>query len=281
MKTAAHMQDVRLAVRDARSRGAVIGFVPTMGALHQGHLSLVHAARGRCDYVVVSIFVNPAQFGPNEDFSRYPRDLSRDARVLEDAKVDLLFAPETAEMYEKEPTTWITVEGLSERNEGRVRPGHFRGVATIVAKLFNIVQPEVAFFGQKDAAQLAVVRRMARELRFPIEIVGCPIVREPDGLAMSSRNAYLSPEERKRATVLYRALQAAQMSFDGGERNAAALVEAAREAFRSAPEALVDYVELLDPETLEPMERVDRVALLAVAARVGQTRLLDNILLKP
>jgi pantoate--beta-alanine ligase len=233
----------------------------------------------RTDYVVVSIFVNPTQFGPNEDLARYPRPIEKDKRLLESEGVDLLFAPDTSEMYDANGTAWVIVESLSDKNEGRVRPGHFRGVATVVAKLFNIVQPDVAFFGQKDAAQLAVIRRMTRELRFPVEIVGCRIVREADGLAMSSRNVYLSAEERSRATVLYRALRAAQALYDSGEREAEKLIDAAAQTLRAEPAITIDYVELLDPDSLDPLNRVGHVGLLAVAARVGNTRLIDNILL--
>jgi pantoate--beta-alanine ligase len=224
--------------------------------------------------------VNPTQFGPNEDLARYPRPIEKDKQLLEREGVDLLFAPDASEIYDANGTTWVIVEGLSEKNEGRVRPGHFRGVATVVAKLFNIVQPDVAFFGQKDAAQLAVIRRMTRELRFPVEVVGCPIVREADGLAMSSRNVYLSAHERARATVLHRALRAAQGLYDSGERDAGKLIDVAAQVMRAEPAITIDYVELLDPESLKPLDRVDGAGLLAVAARLGSTRLIDNILLE-
>jgi len=280
MKTASTIAETRNEIARWRSAGESIGFVPTMGALHDGHLSLVRAAKPRCDRVVVSIFVNPTQFGPNEDLARYPRPIEIDMRLLEREGVDLLFAPDASEMYDANGTTWVTVEGLIDKNEGRVRPGHFRGVATVVAKLFNIVQPDVAFFGQKDAAQLAVIRRMTRELRLPVEIVGCPIVREADGLAMSSRNVYLSAEERARATVLHRALRGAQALYDSGERDAGKLVDAAAQVMRAEPAITIDYVELLDPDSLEPLHRVEKSGLLAVAARLGSTRLIDNILLE-
>jgi pantoate--beta-alanine ligase len=280
MKTASTIAETRNEIARWRSAGESIGFVPTMGALHDGHLSLVRAAKPRCDRVVVSIFVNPTQFGPNEDLARYPRPIEIDMRLLEREGVDLLFAPDASEMYDANGTTWVTVEGLIDKNEGRVRPGHFRGVATVVAKLFNIVQPDVAFFGQKDAAQLAVIRRMTRELRLPVEIVGCPIVREADGLAMSSRNVYLSAEERARATVLHRALRGAQALYDSGERDAGKLVDAATQVMRAEPAITIDYVELLDPDSLEPLHRVEKSGLLAVAARLGSTRLIDNILLE-
>jgi pantoate--beta-alanine ligase len=278
MKTAKTIIELRRAIAHARTRGENIGFVPTMGALHEGHLSLVRAAKHRCRCVVVSVFVNPAQFGPNEDLARYPRTPEKDAEHLAREGADILFLPSVQEMYEPSPSVWVDVEGLSDRNEGRVRPGHFRGVATVVAKLFNIVQPDVAFFGQKDAAQLAVIKRMVRELRYPLEVVGCPIVREADGLAMSSRNAYLSPDERKQATVLSRSLRAAEEAFRRGVVDANTLITSVRQELSSEPIS-VDYVELLDPDSLQPIDHVSSPALLAVAARVGSTRLLDNVVL--
>ena len=278
MKTTKTIDEVRRAVRHARARGEDIGFVPTMGALHEGHLSLVRAAKHRCRAAVVSIFVNPAQFGPNEDFSKYPRTLEKDTEQLAREGLDILFTPSTDEMYEPSPAVWVDVAGLSDRNEGRVRPGHFRGVATVVAKLFNVVQPDVAFFGQKDAAQLAVIRRMVRELRYPVEVVGCPIVREADGLAMSSRNVYLSAEERKQAAVLSRALRLAEEAFRRGATDANTLTTAVRQEL-STETVSVDYVEVLDPATLLPVDDVKSPTLLAIAARVGSTRLLDNVVL--
>lgn len=280
MKTVRTIAEVRAALAPQRKTGQTIALVPTMGALHEGHLSLVRAAREKADCVVVSIFVNPAQFGPHEDLAKYPRDLEKDARMLEAAAADVLFAPSVEEIYPPGATTWVTVEELDDRNEGRMRPGHYRGVATVVAKLFNIVQPAVALFGQKDAGQLALIRRMTHDLDFPIEIIGCPIVREKDGLAMSSRNAYLSAEERQRALVLHRALRAAQERFAGGERGARNLIAAVDAQFRSAA-VVPDYIELLDPDSLDPLERVNGPALLAVAAKIGSTRLLDNMVLQP
>jgi pantoate--beta-alanine ligase len=278
MKTARTIDEARRAVRHARARGEDIGFVPTMGALHEGHLSLVRAAKHRCRAVVVSIFVNPAQFGPNEDFSKYPRTLENDSAQLAREGVDILFTPSTDEMYEPSPAVWVDVEGLSDRNEGRVRPGHFRGVATVVAKLFNIVQPDVAFFGEKDAAQLAVIRRMVRELRYPVEVVGCPIVREADGLAMSSRNVYLSADERKQAAVLSRALRAAEEAFRRGTSDGNTLATTVRQELSTEPVS-IDYVEVLDPVNLLPVETIKAPTLLAIAARVGGTRLIDNVVL--
>ena len=280
MKTITTIAEMHAASGNARREGKRIGFVPTMGALHEGHLSLVRAAKQKCDVVVVSIFVNPTQFGPNEDFSKYPRTLERDRELLAEAGADIIFAPATEEMYPPGATTFVTVEGLDTRNEGRMRPGHYRGVATIVTKLFQIVQPHAAFFGQKDAGQLALIRKLVRDLDIPVEIVGCPIVREADGLAMSSRNVYLSPGERKQALVLHRALHAVEKAFRDGERSAAALTAVAQNVFAAEPGVKPDYVEVLDPMTLLPVERAEGEALVAVAAKVGTTRLLDNVVLK-
>ena len=252
-----------------------------MGALHEGHLSLVRAAKAQCDAVAVSIFVNPTQFGPTEDLSKYPRQFDRDCRLLEKEGVDILFAPPVEEIYPNGAVTWVLVEGLSEKLDGRSRPGHFRGVTTIVAKLFHILEPEAAFFGQKDAAQLAVIRRMVQELNFRVEIVACPIVREPDGLAMSSRNAYLNPEERGRALVLQRSLQRAQQEFQAGERMAAKLISAAKDVLAREPHVALDYLEIVDPDTLDPVERISQTTLVAVAAYIGSTRLIDNIVIDP
>lgn len=255
------------------------GFVPTMGYLHEGHLSLIRRARAENDHVAVSIFVNPTQFGPHEDYNRYPRDLERDLRLLEPLQVDLVFVPSVEEMYLPGFQTWVIVEELSRPLEGASRPGHFRGVATVVAKLFNIVQPDRAYFGQKDAQQAVVIRRMVRDLNFPVEIVVCPTVREPDGLALSSRNTYLNPQERQAATVLFRALQAAKARYEAGERDGERLREAMREVLRGEPLARVDYVSVADPETLEELSRVEGSALLSLAVYIGNTRLIDNLLL--
>jgi len=258
-----------------------LGLVPTMGALHQGHLSLVRAAKLQCDAVAVSIFVNPTQFGPTEDLSKYPRQFERDCRLLEKEEVEILFAPPVEEIYPDGAVAWVLVEGLSEKLDGRSRPGHFRGVTTIVAKLLHILEPETAFFGQKDAAQLAVIRRMVQELNFRVEIVACPIVREPDGLAMSSRNAYLNQEERGRALVLQRSLQRAQQEFQAGARMAAKLISAAKEVFAREPQVTLDYFEVVDPDTLDPVERISQRTLVAVAGYVGSTRLIDNAVIDP
>jgi len=250
-----------------------------MGALHEGHLSLVRAAHEASDVVAASIFVNPTQFGPSEDLAKYPRSFERDCELLEREGVELVFAPSVEEMYPAGAVTWVTVEGLSEKLDGRSRPGHFRGVTTIVAKLFHAVEPGAAFFGQKDAAQVAVIRRMVRDLNLPVEIVVCPIVREPDGLAMSSRNAYLDREQRKRAPVLYRALMRVKKLAEAGERNAELLIEAGREEIGHERWVTVDYFEIVDPDSLDPVADVSRGALVAVAAYVGTTRLIDNVVL--
>jgi pantoate--beta-alanine ligase len=281
MKICVTISEARAACRAARACGKRLGLVPTMGALHEGHLSLVRAAKARCDAVAVSIFVNPTQFGPSEDLSKYPRQFDEDCRLLEKEGVDLVFAPPVEEMYPPGEVTWVVVEGLSEKLDGRSRPSHFRGVTTIVAKLLNIVEPDEAFFGQKDAAQLAVIRRLVRDLNFPVEIVACPIVREPDGLAMSSRNAYLNREGRGRALVLQRSLQEARKKFQAGERSAAKLIDVGREVFANEPQVRLDYFEIVAPDTLDPVERVSQKTLVAVAAYVGSTRLIDNLILNP
>lgn len=279
MKICKTIDEMRQASRSARIDGRRLGLVPTMGALHEGHLSLVRTARQRCDSVAVSIFVNPTQFGPNEDLARYPRSFERDCQLLEVEGVNIVFAPAEQEMYSPGSSTFVTVEGLSEKLCGKSRPGHFRGVTTVVAKLFNIVEPDVAVFGQKDSAQAVIIRRMARDLNFGVEIVVCPIVRERDGLAMSSRNAYLDPRQRKQALVLYRALMRVQFLSDKGESDAQRLIAAAQEVLRDEPEVRVDYFEIVDPETLDPVADISKGALVAVAAFVGTTRLIDNILL--
>lgn len=279
MKIRATIPEVRAACRSARTPGSRLGLVPTMGALHEGHLSLIRAARAQCDSVVVSIFVNPTQFGPSEDLARYPRQFERDCGLLEKEGVGILFAPSVEEMYPQGAVSWVVVDGLSEKLDGRSRPGHFRGVTTVVAKLFHIVEPDAAFFGQKDAAQLAVIRRMVRDLDFPVEVVACPIVREPDGLAMSSRNAYLNPQERSRALVLHRSLQHIAQLFQDGEKDSAKLISAGKRLFESEPEVRLDYFEIVHSETLDPIERISAKALVAVATYVGSTRLIDNVVL--
>jgi pantoate--beta-alanine ligase len=281
VKICATILDARAAGRAARANRQRLGLVPTMGALHEGHLSLVRAAKAQCGAVAVSLFVNPTQFGPTEDLAKYPRQFERDRALLEKEGVDILFAPSVDEMYRKGEATWVMVEGLSDKLDGRSRPGHFRGVTTVVAKLLHILEPDVAFFGQKDAAQVAVIRRFVRDLNFPVEIAVCPIVREPDGLAMSSRNAYLNPEERQRALVLQRSLREAEKQFCTGEKSAAKLIAAARNILAQEPQVRLDYFEIVDPDTLDPVEQVTSKALVAAAAYVGQTRLIDNVVLIP
>ena len=271
---------MRAASRAARHAGQRLGFVPTMGALHEGHLSLVRAARASADLVTASIFVNPTQFAPNEDLAKYPRSFEQDCQMLEREGVDLSFAPSVEEMYPTGAVTWVTVEELSGKLDGRSRPGHFRGVTTVVAKLFHIVEPDRAFFGQKDAAQVAIIRRMVRDLNLPVEIVVCPIVRETDGLALSSRNAYLDAGQRKRALVLHRSLMRVQHMAEAGECQATALIAAGRQVLGEEPSVRLDYFEIVNPDTLDPLIEVSAGALIAVAAYVGTTRLIDNILLK-
>ena len=270
---------MKTACRNATQAGKRVGLVPTMGALHDGHLSLVRAAKSQNDLVAVSIFVNPLQFGPTEDFDKYPRTLDRDATLLRELGVDLLFLPSVAEMYPPGARTHVEVGELSSRLDGGSRPGHFRGVTTVVCKLFEIVRPHHAYFGQKDAAQVAVLRKMARDLDMDVEVVVCPIVREPDGLAMSSRNVYLNPVQRKQALVLSRSLQQVKAAFDVGERDAQKLTGVGTRTIASEPGARLDYFAIVDPETLEPVPDVSRGALVAVAAWVGTTRLIDNLLL--
>jgi len=256
-----------------------IGLVPTLGALHAGHASLIRAAAAACDHVAVSIFVNPTQFGPNEDFARYPRTFDADCALAQNAGAHVIFAPTVDEIYPTGAATFVEVEGLSSRLDGQSRPGHFRGVATVVAKLFIAAEPDRAFFGQKDAAQVAVLRRMTTDLRLATEIVVCPIVREPDGLALSSRNIYLSPEERKQALVLSRTVRLVEALAAQGQRNAAALIAAARSEFAAEPSVRIDYIELVHWSTLEPVESAAPGSLFALAAHLGATRLIDNTIL--
>ena len=270
---------MRSACRGVRREGERLGFVATMGALHEGHLSLVRAAKTSCEAVAASIFVNPTQFGPNEDLAKYPRSFERDGELLRKEGVELLFAPAVEEMYPPGAVTWVTVEELSGKLDGRSRPGHFRGVTTVVAKLFHIIEPDAAFFGQKDAAQVAIIRRMVRDLNLAVQIEVCPIVREADGLAMSSRNAYLSPQQRRQALVLHRSLMHVKDVAEKGERNAAKLVAAAENELAREPSVRVDYFEIVDPDSLDAVEDVSGGALAAVAGFVGTTRLIDNILL--
>jgi pantoate--beta-alanine ligase len=263
-----------------REQDKTIGLVPTMGALHEGHLSLIREARRMCDVVVVSVFVNPAQFGPGEDYTHYPRDLTRDTALLTDYNVDYIFAPAAEEIYPKGFATYVVVDGLSDQLEGVSRPGHFRGVATIVTILLNIVRPDFAFFGQKDAQQTIIVRRLVRDLAFDTEIVILPTVREQSGLALSSRNAYLNEEEQQAAGVIYQALKRAREAYENGERNGGRLASVVRATVESEPRARIDYVSVTDAETLEKLDKLDdRPVLVALAVHFGKTRLIDNIVL--
>ncbi len=273
------VQEVRAFSRAQKHDAKRVAFVPTMGALHEGHLSLVRQARQAAEIVVVSIFVNPTQFGPNEDLSRYPRPFERDRHLLEAEGVDALFYPSVEEMYPAGAKTFVDVEEIGDRLDGASRPGHFRGVATVVSKLFHAVEPDIAFFGQKDAAQHAVIRRMVRDLDLPVEVRIGEIVREPDGLAMSSRNAYLSPVERKQALVLQRALTRVRRLSDEGATGSESLIAAARDIFASEPGARVDYIVVVDPDDLTPLHNTSKGALIAVAAWIGTTRLIDNVVL--
>lgn len=272
---------MREASRLARREGT-IALVPTMGALHAGHLSLIKAARTACDVVVVSLFVNPKQFGPNEDYERYPRTLDADLKLLEQERVNFAFVPETTEMYpEGHAQTFVEVPCIGNRLDGASRPGHFRGVATVVAKLFHITSPDIAFFGQKDAAQVAVLRAMVGDLNFPLKLVICPTVREADGLAMSSRNRYLTTGERTQSLALYRALSKAHDQVHRGIRDARELRNTMMRVMQNEPSTRIEYVEVVDPDTLLQIEDVSEGALLAIAARIGETRLIDNVLLPP
>ena len=263
-----------------REQDRTVGLVPTMGALHEGHLSLVREARRMCDVVVVSVFVNPTQFGPGEDFEHYPRDLTKDTALLTDYNVDYIFAPTVEEMYPKGFATYVNVQGISEQLEGSSRPGHFRGVATVVTILLNTVRPDFAFFGQKDAQQALVIKRLVKDLAFDTEIVVLPIVREDSGLAISSRNLYLTTDEQASAAVIHRALVQAKTAFKEGERSASRIMDAVRSTIEAEPRARLDYVSVTDTETLEPVERIDeRPTLVAVAAYIGKTRLIDNTIL--
>ena len=272
---------MKTACREISRAGKSLGFAPTMGALHHGHLSLMRASRAHCDATAASIFVNPLQFGPTEDLAKYPRTFARDVEMLEAEGVDLLFAPPAEEMYPAGATTFVTVEGLSDKLDGASRPGHFRGVTTVVAKLFEIVRPDFAYFGQKDAAQVAVLRKMVRDLNMDVQVVACPIVREPDGLAMSSRNVYLSVEDRKRALILHRLLREMENAAKSGHLDAAKLLEVGRQILAQEPGARLDYLAIVHPESLEHVPDVSKGALVAVAAHLGSTRLIDNILLEP
>ena len=279
MQVLSTVREMRMASLAVRKSDQSLGLVPTMGALHTGHIALVRVAQAQCDVVAASVFVNPKQFGPNEDFSKYPRTFEKDCALLEAEGVALVFAPPPEEMYPTGASTFVEVEGIGDRLDGRSRPGHFRGVATVVTKLFHIVGPDRAFFGQKDAAQVAVLRSMVRDLNFDLELVVCPTVREPDGLALSSRNRYLSAEERARALVLSAALNMISKTYRAGQKSVAPLLEVGRNVLATEPEVRVDYLEIVNAETLLPLTEAVPGALVAVAAYIGATRLIDNMIL--
>ncbi|MBN1359704.1 MAG: pantoate--beta-alanine ligase [Sedimentisphaerales bacterium] len=277
MLVAETIGEIRRNVRQARTEGKTMGLVPTMGALHAGHASLVEVARARCDHVVVSIFVNPTQFGPGEDLEKYPRPLEKDLELCRAHGVAAVFAPTPAEMYPREKLTWVTVEKLTTPLCGRSRPGHFRGVTTVCAKLFNIVGPDVAFFGQKDAQQAVVIRRMVADLNLPLEIVICPTVREPDGLAVSSRNQYLNPQQRRDAAIIYQSLEKCRTLVEAGARDADEIRAQMQATLAQVPALEAEYVEIVDAETLRPVDPLAGKVLVAIAAHLGATRLIDNI----
>ena len=279
MRVVTTVAEMRTAISASRSQGDTIGFVPTMGYLHEGHIALVDAARREAIFTVMSVFVNPLQFGPNEDLARYPRDEAGDEAKAAGSAVDVLFRPSVAEIYRERREVTVVPGPMADRWEGAIRPGHFAGVLTVVAKLFNIVTPDVAIFGQKDFQQVALVRAMVRDLDFPLSIIVNPTVREADGLAMSSRNAYLDPQERARATVLSKALRAVHVRFNEGSRDTASLLETARKVVFDEPGVDVDYLEIVDPEDLTPLNEAREGSVLLIAARVGRTRLLDNTVL--
>ena len=275
------IEAMRAHSRAARRDRKLIGCVPTMGALHEGHLSLVRAAKSRCEFVVASIFVNPTQFGPNEDLAKYPRNFDRDRKLLENEGIDAIFAPDVAEMYPSGATTWVNVDGLSEKLDGKSRPGHFRGVATVVLKLLEIVQPDTAYFGEKDAQQLAIIRRLAADFNVPVAIVGVPTVREADGLAISSRNVHLSPDERRLAPALYRALCEARDRIAAGAADPAVAKTAALAHIPEDPGVRLEYLEIVNPGDMQPVERISGPVCVAGAMWVGATRLIDNVMYTP
>lgn len=277
METLKTIDMVRTAIGKARSEGKRIGLVPTMGALHEGHISLINAAMIKCDFVVVSIFVNPTQFAPNEDLDRYPRDLENDLNICDMAGVDLVFAPADNEMYPEENLTWVEVEELTENLCGKSRPGHFRGVTTVCMKLFNIVCPDVVFFGQKDAQQAAIIKRMVKDMNLALEMVICPTVREKSGLAVSSRNKYLTEEERKEASLLYESLAKCEKMVSDGERGSKKLINAMREVIDKSSKIEIEYISITDAETLLDVEIIEQNVLVALAAKIGNTRLIDNM----
>ncbi len=278
MKISGSISEVRQIVKEWRKEGLTVGLVPTMGYLHEGHKSLIDKAVKENDRVVVSVFVNPIQFGPTEDLASYPRDLERDAKLCEEAGANLIFHPEKEEMYFDDFSSFVEVQGVSKGLCGKSRPIHFRGVCTVVTKLFNIVKPDRAYFGQKDAQQLAVVKRMVRDLNMDIEIIGCPIIREEDGLAKSSRNTYLSPEERKAAVILSKSLKLGKEAIEAGERDSKKIIEIITNNINTEKLAKIDYVEIVDPLSIENIDKIENSALVAMAVYIGKTRLIDNFI---
>jgi len=278
MEIAKTIESVRNLVKVARSQGKKIGLVPTMGALHIGHISLIEAAVRQCDFVIVSIFVNPTQFGPGEDFEKYPRPLDADLEICKKAGVDVVFAPTQEQMYGAENLTWINVEKLTEQLCGQSRPVHFRGVTTVCAKLFNIVEPDIAFFGQKDGQQAIVIKRMVADLNMPLEIAICPTIREPDGLAVSSRNKYLTKQQKKDATLIYKSLQKCRQMIDARATDSETIIAEMRKILNQAPSIKIEYISIVDAETLQTTDLIARQVLAAVAVRIGSARLIDNIL---
>ncbi|MHC4149014.1 MAG: pantoate--beta-alanine ligase [Planctomycetota bacterium] len=279
MQVAETTKSVRELVRAARGRGQKIGFVPTMGALHVGHISLIEAAVKQCDFVVVSIFVNPTQFCPGEDFEKYPRPVDADLQICRESGVDVVFTPTTQQMYGKNNLAWVTVEKLTEPLCGKFRPGHFRGVTTVCAKLFNIVAPDLAYFGQKDAQQAIVIKKMVADLNMPLHVVICPTVRHQDGLAVSSRNQYLTEQQRKDATLIYKALQKCREMIDSGATDTKSAIGEMCQVLDKAPAINIEYASIVDAETLQPVDPIDGKILVALAVKIGNTRLIDNILL--
>jgi pantoate--beta-alanine ligase len=278
MKVAKTIESVRNLVKAARSKGKKIGLVPTMGALHIGHISLIEAAAKKCDFVVVSIFVNPTQFGPGEDFEKYPRPLKADLEICRKAGVDVVFAPSPQQMYPGENLTWVNVEKLTEQLCGQFRPGHFSGVTTVCAKLFNIVAPDIAFFGQKDAQQAIVIKRMVTDLNMPLKIVVCPTVRQADGLAVSSRNQYLTRQQKKNAPLIYKSLQKCQKLIEDGVADSKTIINQMRKILQQAPSIKIEYISIVDADTLQELKKITGKVLTAVAVKIGPTRLIDNIL---
>jgi pantoate--beta-alanine ligase len=277
MKVAKTIKSVRNLVKAARSKGKIIGFVPTMGVLHIGHISLIKAAMKKCDFVAVSIFVNPTQFGPGEDFEKYPRPLKADLEICRKAGVDVVFAPSPQQMYPGENLTWVNVEKLTEQLCGQFRPGHFSGVTTVCAKLFSIVAPDIAFFGQKDAQQAIVIKRMVTDLNMPLEIVVCPTVRQADGLAVSSRNQYLTRQQKKNAPLIYKSLQKCQKLIEDGVADSKTIINQMRKILQQAPSIKIEYISIVDADTLQELKKITGKVLTAVAVKIGSTRLIDNI----